>query len=203
MNYLKKRRQTWFARVTVPLHLRPTMGRPEIVRTLGTRDLNQAKRKLHGVLAAIQREIAAAEANRDLPNTSPEYILAAAAEARQQVTAGITTPEAAEAGLDAAVDLHLDRLRRKHGEDEHGDPRVDDGHARVIRLAHRVLAGEALTLLSAQADAHLKEIANSIRAQTLADKRKALEALREWLGADLEVTAVTRKLAGRYLTDSR
>lgn len=202
MQYLKRRRQTWFARVTVPLHLREALGRPEIVRTLGTRDLNEAKRKLHAVVAAIQRDFAAAETNRGALPTSPEYILAAATEARQQVTSGAASAEAAEVGFDAAVDLHLDRLRKKHGEDEQGDPLIPDAHAQAIRLAHRVLAGESITLLSAQTEAHLTEIAGSIRAQTLADKRKALQALRDWLGADLEVTAVNRKLAGRYLTES-
>lgn len=73
---------------------------------------------------------------------------------------------------------------------------------RAIQLAHRVFAGEPLTLLSAQAEAHLTEIASSIRKTTLASKRKALQALRDWLGADLEVTAVTRKVAGKYLTES-
>jgi integrase len=177
------------------------MRREEIVRTLGTRDLTLAKRKLHAVLADIQREIATAEANRELPSTSAEWVISAAHEARQAVTKGITTEGDAELGLDAAIERHLDRLRKKHGEDAEGDPRVSDGHARAIQLAHRVFAGEALALFSAQAEAHLAEIVGSIRAQTHADKKKALQALRDWLGADLEVTAVTRKVAGRYLTE--
>ena len=59
-----------------------------------------------------------------------------------------------------------------------------------------------MTLLSAQTEAHLTEIASTVRKTTLEAKRKALLALRGWLGADVEVTAVTRKVAGRYLTDS-
>jgi len=55
----------------VPQHLRPTMGRDEIVRTLRTRDLALAKRKLHAVLADIQRDIAAAEARRGFPPNRP------------------------------------------------------------------------------------------------------------------------------------
>ncbi len=31
--------------------------------------------------------------------------------------------------------------------------------------------------------------------------RKALQVLRAWLGADMEVTAAPRKLGGRYLTE--
>jgi integrase len=178
------------------------MGRDEIVRTLGTRDLTLAKRKLHAVLADIQRDIATAEANRELSPESAEYVLEAAREARARVDKGLQSEGAAERGLDAEIESHLDRLREKHGEDEHGDPLIDDGHVRAIQLAHRVFAGEPVTLLSAQAEAHLAEIAGSIRRTTLASKQKALAALRHWLGADVEVTAVTRKVAGRYLTDS-
>lgn len=178
------------------------MGRQDIVRTLGTRDLTLAKRKLHAVLAEIQREIATAEANRELPPTSAEWVISAAHEARQTVTKGIATEEDAELGLEAAVDKHFEALREEHGEDEEGDPDMPAGNARAIQIAHRVFAGEALGLFSAQSEAHLAEIAGSIRAQTHADKKKALQALRDWLGADLEVTAVTRKVAGRYLTES-
>jgi integrase len=202
MRYLKRRRQTWFARVTVPQHLRATMGRDEIVRTLRTRDLALAKRKLHAVLADIQRDIATAEANRELSPESAEYVLEAAREARARVDKGLQSEGEAEVALDASIDKHLDRLRAKHGEDEHGDPRIDDGHVRAIQLAHRVFAGEPVTLLSAQAEAHMSEIASSIRKTTLASKRKALHALQNWLGTDVEVAAVTRRVAGRYLTES-
>src|SRR6516164_5439820 len=193
MRYLKRGRQTWFARVTIPQHLRAAMGRDEIVRTLGTRDLTLAKRKLHAVLADIQRDIATAEANRELSPESAEYVLEAAREARARVDKGLQSEGAAERGLDAEIESHLDRLREKHGEDEHGDPLIDDGHVRAIQLAHRVFAGEPVTLFSAQAEAHLNEIASSIRRTTLASKRKALQALRDWVGSDVEVTAVTRR----------
>src|SRR6266404_1442581 len=162
MQYLKRRRQTWYARVCVPLHLRATMKREDIVRSLGTRDLTQAKRKLHAVLADIQREIAVAEANRELPPTSAEWVVSAAHEARQSVTKGIASEDAAELGLDAAIEKHLERLRKEHGEDAEGDPKITDGHARAIQLAHRVFAGEPVALLSVQAEAHLAEISGHI-----------------------------------------
>lgn len=202
MRYLKRRRQTWFARVTIPQHLRATMGREEIVRTLSTRDLSVAKRKLHAVLAEIQRDIAAAEANVVLSPESAEYVLQAAREARAAVDKGLMTEGAAEVALDMTVEKQLDLLREKYGVDDEGDPLIDEGQTRAIKLARRVFAGEPVTVLSAQAEAHLTEIASSIRRTTLASKRKALQAFRDWLGTDMEVTAVTRKVAGRYLTDS-
>src|SRR5579864_7174114 len=101
MRYLYKRRQGWYARVAVPLHLRTTLGRADVVRTLGTSDLALAKRKLHGAVADIQREFMAAEANRVLPPESAEYVLSAAKEARAAVNSGLQTEEDAERGLAA------------------------------------------------------------------------------------------------------
>jgi site-specific recombinase XerD len=72
----------------------------------------------------------------------------------------------------------------------------------LIAPVARPTEAEPVSLFSAQAEAHLTEIASSIRKQTLADKRKALQVLRAWLGADMEVTAVPRKLGGRYPTES-
>lgn len=203
MRHLKRRRQGWYARVTIPLSLRAAYGgKSEIVRTLATRDLGVAKRKAHAVLAEIHRGFAVAETRRELPPESAEYVLQAAREAREAVDKGLMSEDEAGLAIDATVDKHLDLLRVKHGEDEHGEPRVADNHARAVKLAHRVFAGEPVTLLSAQIDAHLSEVEGSIRAQTLADKRKALQAFCDWLGADAEVFTITRKVAGKYLTES-
>src|ERR1044071_3332574 len=50
---LKRRHQTWYARVAVPPSLQSILGKAEIVRSLGTRDLREANRKKHRVLADI------------------------------------------------------------------------------------------------------------------------------------------------------
>ncbi|MBB4286754.1 site-specific integrase [Roseospira goensis] len=43
LRYLKKRRQTWYFRLTVPPDLRDKLGKTEIVESLGTRDLSLAQ----------------------------------------------------------------------------------------------------------------------------------------------------------------
>ena len=199
MRYLYKRRQGYYARVAVPLHLRTTLGRADVVRTLGTNDLGLAKRKLHGVVADIQREFMAAEANRVLPPESADYIISAAKEARAAVNSGLQTEEEAERGLHASVDNHLELLARQRGTDpETGDPLISDGHVRAINIAHKVFEGQPLTLFSDQAEQYLSEVAAGIRKSTVLDKRKALESLRGWLNGDVEVGSVTRKMAGQY-----
>lgn len=50
----------WFRKV-IPPHLRPVMGRREIQRTLGTKDLREAKRRWPAVAEQVEREIALAE----------------------------------------------------------------------------------------------------------------------------------------------
>ena len=55
--HLKKRRQTWYARHTVPPVLQGVLGRSEFVRSLKTRDLREANQRKHAVLAQMQSEI--------------------------------------------------------------------------------------------------------------------------------------------------
>jgi integrase len=197
---LQKRRQTWFVRVVVPPHLRGIVGRRELIRTTKTHDLAVANRVKHGIIAELQRELNAAQLNRELPPESADYVLAAAREAREAVAKGIAQEGDAERGLDVAIERHLDLLREKHGEDPvTGDPNITDGHARAIQLAHKVFAGEDVALLSAHSETYLAEVAKVLRKQTVLDKRRTIADLREWLGRDVEITAVTRKTAGKYL----
>ena len=42
--HLKRRHQTWYARLAVPPSLRAAIGKSEIVRSLHTRDLREANR---------------------------------------------------------------------------------------------------------------------------------------------------------------
>ena len=52
---LKRRHQTWYARLTVPPALRARLdGRTEYVRSLKTRDLREANQLKHRVLAELR-----------------------------------------------------------------------------------------------------------------------------------------------------
>jgi site-specific recombinase XerD len=200
--HLQRRRNTWFVRLAVPTHLRAAMkGRRELIRTTKTHDLVVASRLKHRIIDELQSQLNAARLNRELSPESADYVLAAAREARDAVTKG--APEGdAERGLDATIEKHLDLLREKHGEDRMtGDPNITDGHARAIQLAHRVFAGEEVALLSTRSETYLTEKAKKLRKQTVRDKRRTIEDFRKWLGRDVEVTAVTRKTAARYIEE--
>jgi integrase len=197
---LHKRHQTWFVRLTVPPHLRATIGRRELIRTTKTADLATANRVKHSILAELKGQLQAAELNRELPKESTQYVLAAAHEARAAVLAG-TPAEDAEMGLDASIENHLDVLRKQRGVDGEGDPLVSDTHASVIRMAHRVFAGEKLTLLSSQVENYLAEVRPVLRNQTVMEKVRALSEFQDWLKHDVDVSTVTRKMAGSFVTE--
>jgi integrase len=56
-------------------------------------------------------------------------------------------------------------------------------------------------MLSTHAETYLAEVSKVLRKQTVLDKRRTIGDFRAWLGNDVEVTAVTRKTAGRYLAE--
>lgn len=200
MQYLKQIGRSWYVRVVVPARLREAIGKREYTVALKTRDVTTAKRLSHAHVARIMAELQAAEAHREFPKESAEHILQVAREARAAVTRGLQSEEEAERGLDASIERHLDRLRRKHGVDEEGDPKVSDAHASAIRLAHRIYQGEAVSLLSHQVDLYLAEVEPHVRAQTMQDKRRVYGEFRQWLGSDAEVGSITRKQAGSYVS---
>jgi len=51
-DYLKQRRKGWYVRVSVPKHAQEAVGRPEITRSLKTRDKAEANRPHCDLLCA-------------------------------------------------------------------------------------------------------------------------------------------------------
>jgi integrase len=202
-SHLKRKRQGWFVRVVVPPRLRATVGRAELLRTLHTRDIREAVRRKHAVLARLHLEMTQAEFSAELPKDSAEYILEVAKGQRKAMLAGRIDEQSAQAGLDATIDEQIELLRRKHGHDPHtGNPHDSGTSARMHDLAHRILEGDDVELLSDSVKKYLAETAPRVRNQTLREKQRHLDALRGWLKADLEVSAVTKKIAGKYVSDS-
>lgn len=199
--HLKRRHQTWYVRLAVPPTLQKRLGRAEIVRSLRTRDLREANRRKHRVLSELKEFLARAEANAALPPEAAESFLAAARELRAAVDRGETTEQDAEVALDAALEEHLEAAGRKHGVDRDGDPKVPEEHVRVIHLARRVLHKGDVTLLSEARERYLAETAKRVRKQTLRAKARVLDEFARWLGRDRDVTEVTKRIAGRYVSD--
>lgn len=203
-SHLKLKRRVWFARLIVPPRLRSTVGRTELLKTLKTRDIQEANRRKHEVLAELQRELTQAELTNVLPNKdSVGYIMEIAKGQRRAMQEGLIDEQQAEAGLDAAMDEQLELLRRKNGyNEETGEPYNSEAHARMQGLAERVLAGDEIELLSDSVKTYLAEIQARVRKQTLREKERHLGALQSWLKTDCEVGSISKKIAGRYVTES-
>ncbi len=192
-------RQLVYVRIVVPERLRGVIGKREYTVALGS-DAVIAKRLAYGHVATIKAELHAAETRKEFPPESAEYIIQAARDARDAVVKGGVAEQDAEVSLDQTVETHLGLLREKHGEDDEGDPNISDTHSTAIRLAHRLFRGETVELLSHQVDMYLTEVAPEVRAQTLEDKRRVYGAFSKWLVTDREVSAITRKTAGTYVS---
>jgi hypothetical protein len=207
--HLKKRRQTWYARHTIPPSLQGVLGRSEFVRSLKTRDLREANQRKYAVLAQMQREITQAAFMATLPKESAEYLLRAAARQRQAVQQGRLSESAAETRLDALVARHL-RSMRPQAKGRAGVPLLPEAQERARKLAHRLLHGEEVAPLRRLASTYLTEIQSHIRKQTYREKERHLEALAAWVKTDCEVTAISKetliypsKLMQNRLTEDR
>jgi integrase len=199
---LKQRNLSWYARLKVPRRLQAAVGRQELIRALGTRDLAEANRRKHAVLAAMQEELSRAEAGALVPRESAEYLLETAKELREAVRNGETTDADAEAALDAALENHLEKAARRHGRDtESGHPLLPEDQERVLKLAFTVLHTGDVDLLSQAVKDYLAEKAPHINRQTAREKERHLGEFQKYLKGDCEAGSVTRKIAGRYVTE--
>ncbi len=201
--HLKRRRQTWYARHTIPPSLQGVLGRSEFVRSLKTRDLREANHRKHAVLAEMQREITQAAFRATLPDGSVEYVLGVAKRQRIAVERGRISESAAQAKLDALVTRHL---RTRQGTPVPRTPTPNapapEARERALRLAHRVLHGEEVAPLRKMVSTYLSELNSHVRKQTHREKERHLGALAGWLKTDCEVTVITKRIAGRYMTEA-
>lgn len=197
--HLKLRGRTWYARLGIPPHLQSVMGKSEIVRSLHTRDLREAGKLKHQVLATMQKEIARADGTRSRDPIG--IVLDTAQDLHDSVAAGEDSRENAELVLDATIERHLDATEAAQGLDAEGHPIMPEAHANALRLAHEVFHTGNVTLLSRAIAAYLKETAPRVRVATINEKRRQLGEFAVWLKADCAVTSITKKIAGRFVAE--
>jgi len=199
---LKRRGLTWYARLFVPPSQRVAVGRSEIVRSLKTRDLREANRLKHRALAEMHAWLARQISGKVLSSESLDYVTQAARELRDAVRAGEATERDALVALDVAVDKHLAAQAERNGIDpESGDPILTEAHESAIRLAHDVLTRGDLLLLSEASEQYLREVKPHITKAGYAAKDRTITAFKKWLRSDVDVATITRKVAGRYVSE--
>jgi len=200
-SFLTKKGHTWYVRLMVPKAHREHLGKTKFVSSLKTRDKAEANRLKHGVLAELQRRMAAELAGHSANEKTARALLDLAEAERQRVDRGETNPEDAERAFEVAVGSFLDSEGKRLGVDqETGHPLLSDVDTRVVRAAHAVMAGQGITLLDRAGEMYLSETAPKVRKQTLQEKRRYIEKLSSYLGAATDVSRITRRLAGQYVS---
>ena len=197
---LKRRGETWYARYPVPRRLRATFGKSEVLRSLNTTSLSEARRLRHRVLHEIQEEVSRAVLAAQISPGTAQFIVETAREARALVKRGEIDEENAELSVDVAVENYIEKLARERGVDEDGHPDVTETESRALQLAHKIMRGDEPALLEDQIRAHLAEEEPRVTAGALEDKRRRLEEFARWAG-NIEVATISRTLAGRYVQE--
>jgi integrase len=150
----------------------------------------------------MHTEVARQIGQKVLPVESVEYVTDTARTLRDSVSAGEMTERSAEAALDAAVEEHLAKVAKSSGIDpESGDPLMAEAHEGAIRLAHEVLARGDLLLLSEAITKYLREVEPHITKAGYSAKERTLLAFKNWMRSDVDVATITRKVAGRYVSE--
>lgn len=199
--HLKKRGETWYARLAVPRSLKEKVGRSEYLRSLRTSSVTEANRLKHAALAQLQKEMERDVQMALAPAGSLEGVEAYASQLHEAVTEGEIDPEQAHDQIDLAVDTYLQHQTRVWGADpETGHPRLPEEAVEAVRRVFRRAKGEQIDLLTGAIEAHLGELkAAGRREQTLSEKRRQLTEFRAWLKGDPEVATIDRATAVRYL----
>ncbi len=98
-------------------------------------------------------------------------------------------PEDAPVAFDTAIEDYVS----KHGE-------LSAEQTAAVRHAMALLSDPSMVPLSEAVALYLKEVRDTITADALRAKRRAVDGFLKWAG-DVDVRTLTRALAGKYLTD--
>ena len=185
---LIQRGHTWYVRYIVPTAWRDAVGRREVVRTLGTRDLDEARRKKHKVLASI-----IAECQQLADPSAARAIVQSIKNADHQET------------LSEVVDLHIDELAFSQGDE-------------VARAYAKVFSGQSMPISKASEKwLDRLKATGRVTAGTIDGRRHAVgtfikamgdkpmseitpKVALEWLEKHLEKSGRSPKTLGRYIS---
>jgi integrase len=195
--YLMRQRQGFYVVVEVPPSLRKRLGR-RIKRTLNTRDINVARARRWRALAQIKAQIEDIRKGRE-PDTIEQEAIAwrevlEAAERGEEPVVGLPNDEDQDGFVRSLIYDRVEQLEARKSTEAQAAAfgGIATGRATPLRLyVDQWLAEGALR------GAPLKE-------RTKAERRRAVDKLAEWMARTkiaATVEAVTRRVAGRYVSD--
>lgn len=209
--YLLLRSKTWF--VKYPVHVSEAYpGSPQhIVRTTGTRDVLEAQRRVHSVVAGIQAELAVARRKAELtPRSSPVVRRARSLAIEAEATArSLMAGEISRAQAEDWISHEVDELRSLSDESgtslgdcqpavvPHEEEDQDASVAKVVAdVVHRIL-GPSEDSFRWLVDRRLEECRKFGAAVATVDaKRRALDLVGShfgWSSSPFDVTKASAK----------
>ena len=210
--HLKRRGNTYYARLRVPAHLVRAVGKDEIVRSLKTQNVQEAKSRLREFLGEVEAYFKALE---QVEPGSPKDIIGKAQAFRKELDLGLRgLTEKDVVSYAEGLDYQRYEYLYPRGAEAKGvelDPErgsileADQKKLDAFNLASLIVQNDdqsAFLMVSDALAAHLEEIAVRVRNQTVNARRKRVEAFIEWLGGDKEIQKVTKQMAGHYLTQN-
>lgn len=197
--HLQKRRQTWYLKLRVPAHVVPVLGKEFICRSLQTRDLREANKKKHELLAYYQKQFDLIERTAE-HETPLSRVVDYSKELAFKQKHNLIDPNTAAELWSIAVDTHLERHNTGMDE-ETGNYLTDDETATRLHNAGLLVDDPDRVTLSQVREVYLTETAKRVRQQTIDAKRQRINAFLKWLKIDKEPHKVKKKDAGKFLTE--
>ncbi|MEL6447361.1 MAG: DUF6538 domain-containing protein [Pseudomonadota bacterium] len=194
--HLFKRGQTWYVRLAVPRSLQEAVGRTEIQRTTGTRDLAEAKRRRHEILAGIHREIGLTVRAFRTDLKSPDGLAASVESIREEYLRGNIDHENAHVQADHVIEEHLNRNSLSMY-----DENVPEAAQRRVRAAYRTALDVDYRPLSQLVETYLKEYQGTVAVSTYRSRSRFLSEFVGWAGRSRTAEEVSRRVTGQYFAE--
>lgn len=187
--YLKQRGKTWYVRIPVPLKAQKAVGAKEIVRTLQTDSLSEAKVKRHQAIIDIYSEINSAIHEQKHQKGSVHWLKGRLRHLMREHEQGEIDDEQFEALQVELLEWHQSA---RNGE-EHSASEL-----KVINNAYEMVRGKLM--LSDAIDQYNKTIEGKLTDKTVASKKRTLNMFLDWMG-DVPVQQIKRSNIAAFMDE--
>ncbi|WP_337957420.1 DUF6538 domain-containing protein [Phreatobacter oligotrophus] len=177
MQHLTRRGQTWYAIKEVPRPLRDVVGKRRLLKSLQTHSLDEARRKIHSVIAEWEADW---QQVRNEKRTLIRSVVAQALSDRRKLE---RSPEAV--ALREHLVEHAFELKDLYGPD--------------VADRYYAIAIDGDVPVSEGRDRWLAEVRNDHTAQTVSQHEVAFRVLLDWTSDGQTVRALTRRKAGEFV----
>jgi len=209
--HLKRRHNVYWVRIWVPKPLRKILGKSEFWKNLYTKDLAEANRKKHGVIAELMEKID--QAKRDLDGTHDK--ISREERLKQYAIKFKKESDAAKNNNDDEdnEDFFLENIssiiNKLYG-DKDGESILNYEHPESDALNKNPSAVRALIdsikinnreyePLSVVSKLFLSEESESLKPSSFRRKQKHIDQFIKWSG-DRDISKITKKITGEYVT---